>query len=531
MSIALLRSLFMALCWLVARVVTATPAATFLQKGDIQIVAYASDNPDAFAFVTWVEIEVGTEIYFTDKGWDCNGFVTGESVIQYTAPEVLPPGSVRSYQNGETNDSGWNIVSGSVIISIYGDQLIVYQGSMGDPHLIYAFDNTGGWESCETVASKKSRHSALPEGLVDGESAVTFAHSDNFWYRPWYATSGTLTTLKQWMVNRNRFLATSTNSRRADEYRVPESFSILESGSLGSSTYTEYIPGTAPCLLLASHDGDVYPDSIADRKHGCYDAETQTCDWHKDCVRSADESLDATNCRAVTLNDENTQDMARRANDMVRNKFPDSYCHLVVNRLGRIKLDPNREEEQGAQFDRVALEAYHEFHAFATLARDAITNSFGRGLMIDFHGHAHPEAKIELGYKIWSSRLRKTDEELDAFADDSSVRNLVAESSSTSLSEVLRGPLSMGALLEDSTGDASVPSVGNPHPLEGESYFSGGYNTEVHGSRDSGSVDAIQIEFPRHLRADNWEEQTDLLTAFAEVVLPQYLEHFYGFSF
>jgi len=513
------------LCWFVAKV-TASPT-TSLQPGDIQIVAYASDNPDAFAFVTWVEILEGTEIYFTDKGWDCDGFVTGESVIRYTATETLSPGSVRSYENGDANP-GWTIVSGSVIISMYGDQLIVYQGTLEDPSLVFAFDNTGGWESCEEVASKKSRNSALPQGLIDGESAVSFAHADNFWYRPWYSTSGTLTTLKQWMVNRSRFIATSTNSRRADEYQVPQSFSILE-GTMGLSTYTEYIPGTAPCLLLAGHDGDVVPDSISDRKHGCYDAETDTCDWDKTC-ESVDETRDATECRAVTLNDENTQDMARRVNDMIRAKFGNN-CHLVVNRLARIKLDPNREEEQAAQFDPIALQAYQEFHAFATTAREVIADSFGRGLVIDFHGHVHPEARIELGYKIWSSRLRKSDSELDTYADDSSIRSLVSINPSTSLSDVLRGQWSMGTLFENSTGYASVPSLYDLYPLEGQSYFSGGYNIEAHGSRDGGSVDAIQIEFPRHLRVDNWDMHTNLLTKFSEDVLPQFLDHFYEYSF
>lgn len=514
------------LCWLAAKV-TASPT-TVLNPGDIQIVAYASDNPDAFAFVTWVEILEGTDVYFTDKGWDCNGFVSGESVIRYTATETLSPGSVRSYQNGNSNP-GWTIVSGSVIISIYGDQLIVYQGSLEDPRLIYAFDNTGGWESCDQVASKKSRHSALPQGLVDGESAVSFAHADNFWYRPWYATSGTLTTLVEWMVNRDRFVATSTNSRRAEEYQVPESFSIFE-GVVGLSTYTEYIQGTAPCLLLTGHDGDIFPDSISDRKNGCYDADTDTCNWEKTC-ESLDESLDVTNCRAVVLNDENTQDMARRVNDMIRFKFGDnSYCHLVVNRLGRIKLDPNREEDQAAQSDPLALQAYQEFHAFASQARQAITDSFGRGLLIDFHGHVHPEARIELGYKIWSSKLRKMDPELDTYTDDSSIRNLVV-ATNTSLSEVLRGPRSMGTLFENSTGYSSVPSLNDRYPMEGQSYFSGGYNIEFHGSRDGGSIDAVQIEFPRHLRVDNWGMQTNLLTNFSEFVLPQFLENYYGFSF
>ena len=81
-------------------------------------------------------------------------------------------------------------------------------------------------------------------------------------------------------------------------------------------------------------------------------------------------------CRAVTFNDENTQDMARRANDY----FEDSTgytCHLVVSRLARVKLDPNREVEQAAQFDPIALEAYNDFHRFAATARAHIENTQG----------------------------------------------------------------------------------------------------------------------------------------------------------
>lgn len=84
-----------------------------------------------------------------------------------------------------------------------------------------------------------------------------------------------MSTLKQWMVDRNRFLVSSS---KRTEYSVPESFTILE-GQVGDSTYTEYIPGTAPCIILSNHDGDnIFPDSIQDRTHGCYDSATDSCD-------------------------------------------------------------------------------------------------------------------------------------------------------------------------------------------------------------------------------------------------------------
>ena len=211
-----------ALCLLVARFAAAT---TLLDPGDIQVVAFASDNPEAFAFVTWVEINEGTDIYFTDKGWDCDGFTFGETVIKYTVPETLVPGSVRSFQSGASNP-GWKVVSGGVIFSIYGDQLIVYQGTVENPRLLYAFDNTGGWESCDQVATKKTRHSALPTGLVDGETAVSFEHADNFWYRPDSPIAGSLLLLKANLVDPDRFVATSKNSVRVQDYQVPASFTI-----------------------------------------------------------------------------------------------------------------------------------------------------------------------------------------------------------------------------------------------------------------------------------------------------------------
>jgi hypothetical protein len=130
----------------------------------------------------------------------------------------------------------------------------------------------------------------------------------------------------------------------------------------------------------------------------------------------------------------------------------------------------------------------------------------GSGILVDFHGHVHPEARIELGYKLSASKLSKTDEELDIYASQSSIRNLVT-SGTASLSETVRGARSMGDLFElsttsNSTGYESVPSPTVPHPLSGEKYFQGGYNIERHGSKTSVFIDAIQIDFPRYLRDD-----------------------------
>ncbi len=45
-----------------------TFAQTTLAPGDIVIIQLQGDDPDSFAFVTFVDIAAGTGIYFTDCG-------------------------------------------------------------------------------------------------------------------------------------------------------------------------------------------------------------------------------------------------------------------------------------------------------------------------------------------------------------------------------------------------------------------------------------------------------------------------------
>ena len=382
--------------------------------------------------MTWVDLLPATEICFTDRGWACGGFQSsGESELIFTAPSDISAGSVFEYEAGmNVTGTPWTLASGSFSLTGTagdptgdpGDQLIVYQGTLNEPTPIFAFDSTGGWEDCSAVTD--SRSSAVPDGLVDGVSAVSFAHSDSFWYRPWYARSATLPTLKEWMATRSRFKTTSTSATRLAEYQPPlEGFAILD-GQRGADGYSEYIPGTAPCIILSGHDGDLYPDDIDDRTHGCWDAATSTCDWSKACSPQ-----DSTKCRAVTANDENTMDMARRANDEFKSATGEA-CHLIVNRLGRIKLDPNREAKQAVQYDPIANITYNEFHSFVEQARQDIQNNHpcGAGLLIDFHGHTHPEARIEMGYKISKTQLQGSDVTLDTLAYTSSVKNMPSES-------------------------------------------------------------------------------------------------------
>jgi hypothetical protein len=67
------------------------------------------------------------------------------------------------------------------------------------------------------------------------------------------------------------------------------------------------------------------------------------------------------------------------------------------------------------------------------------------------------------------------------------------------LNDFIFGEKSLGALFE-SAGYRAVPSPRQPSP--GTDLYSGGYTAQVHGSRDGGVVDAIQMEFPGEIRID-----------------------------
>ena len=61
-------------------------AQTTLEKGDIAIVGFEAADEE-FAFVTLVDLDSGTHIYFTDEEADDDFTIgTGEGTVRYTAP-------------------------------------------------------------------------------------------------------------------------------------------------------------------------------------------------------------------------------------------------------------------------------------------------------------------------------------------------------------------------------------------------------------------------------------------------------------
>jgi len=241
---------------------------------------------------------------------------------------------------------------------------------------------------------------------------------------------------------------------------------------VSDSGYIEYIAGDAPLIISAPHGGLLEPSHIPDRS-------------------------------GVVAHDSHTLELARLIADayfQLTGKRP----HVVINLLHRKKLDANRDLIEAAEGHPDAQKAWREFHAAIEEAKDLAVDMYGWGFYVDLHGHSHSHQRVELGYGLSADDLRLSDDALNAaeFAARSSLGNLCSPSgNATPLAELLRGPMSLGAILERH-GVKSVPSDVEPAPRPGWGYFSGGYNTKRHGARDGGPVSGVQVEVNSNWRRD-----------------------------
>ncbi|MBU0678629.1 MAG: hypothetical protein KJ626_10985 [Verrucomicrobia bacterium] len=156
-----------------------------LEPGDIAIIGFNYDNPDDFTFVTLVDIAAGSEIKFTDDGWQkSHSFVGGEGVVTWTNAALVSAGTKVTITNANSTDITADVgtaerTSGSFALASDGDGILAYQGPEAAPVFIYALNSEGnGWQNDATDANS----SALPLGLKDGSTAIAVSESDNSVY-------------------------------------------------------------------------------------------------------------------------------------------------------------------------------------------------------------------------------------------------------------------------------------------------------------------------------------------------------------
>jgi N-formylglutamate amidohydrolase len=258
---------------------------------------------------------------------------------------------------------------------------------------------------------------------------------------------------------------------------------------ISANKFTEFIPGDLPLVVAAPHGGRETPADVPDRTKG------------------------------VLIPDTNTMELARAIAAEVHKKTG-RHMHLVMARLHRKKLDPNRDLPEAAEGNAVAAQSWKDYHGFIEQACDAAVKKHGVAFFIDLHGQSHPDVRVELGYRHSAAALAAGDDEINkpAFVARGSLQ-LIAARSRDSYAQLLRGPSSLGALLEK-RGFPSTPSPRMPVPSE--PFFAGGYSVERHCDAKR-NITGLQIETNRSNLRDTKENRqrfAEALVATLEEFLP-----------
>jgi hypothetical protein len=278
----------------------------------------------------------------------------------------------------------------------------------------------------------------------------------------------------------------------SDSITYTEKFELKS--KFGRKEYIEYIPGNLPIVLSAPHGGYNKTNEISDRTRSALNQDKQTLELTLDLQK---EFYNATG----------------------------RYPYVIINRLHRTELDPNREYEVATQGDSIAGIAYNEFHEFIESAEKDVFEKWGTGFYIDIHAHPYQDRKIELGYLLEADLLFFSDEELndDLFIIKSSIKNFIKKSK-YSFAEVIRGEVSLGAMLEKQ-GYPSLPSPEKPEPKD-QFFFSGGYNTAVHASKPEYNFNGLQIETYWDGLRDTPENINKFSKVFVEILIDYLKLHY-----
>jgi len=276
---------------------------------------------------------------------------------------------------------------------------------------------------------------------------------------------------------------------------TPESSAQYEPGQVyhDDSLWVEYQAGNLPIILISSHGGYLEPSSLPDRDcEGC-----------------------------VYLRDAYTQEITRMAAEEIH-RLTGCYPHVIYNLLHRRKLDANRAIIEATDSTALAEPPWYSFHGFIDSASAAVEQAWSKGIVIDVHGHAHDLQRLEMGTLLSDADLMLSDQEINSgpLIAKSSCNHLIHNNiSGADHVELLRGLTALGSLL-DTCGWSAIPSADIPLLGAGEPHFNGGYITKRHGSRDSGTVDAIQIEGNNEMR---WDATQRAL--FADILAKKLLEY------
>jgi len=162
---------------------TTAAGISVVQIGEIAIVEYGSVNPDKLSFITFKQLDAGTVINFTDNGFASPTTVrVNEGFLVYTAPTIIPAGTVVSWYNGmNITGTGWSSSTPTnFAFAETGDQLFAYQGTWGTNQSLICGINAGnsGWITSGTASSNTSY---FPAVLTNEVNSLTFPKKNGYY--------------------------------------------------------------------------------------------------------------------------------------------------------------------------------------------------------------------------------------------------------------------------------------------------------------------------------------------------------------
>ena len=159
---------------------------TTLSAGDVVLSVFNSDGDDDIYFVLLKDIESGTIIKFTDNGWlpETGAFETDEGILTWTATTDVAKGTeIPIFDSDGTQTTQYGTIvenDPSFLLGLGGDQITIFQGTIGSPTNLYYFDNSTNGLEVTDAAITANDDSGLPSGLTAGTNAyVHGAHSDD----------------------------------------------------------------------------------------------------------------------------------------------------------------------------------------------------------------------------------------------------------------------------------------------------------------------------------------------------------------
>lgn len=242
---------------------------TTLAVGDIVVFQNQADTPDDFAFVTFVDIDAGTGIYFTDCGVDSGGFRTPactEGAVKYTVPAGgLSAGDIVRFSANASDFAPYSDsrITGTLGLATSGDQVVAFQdatsasggtNAANNPTFLFIIHNAS---TQFTGSPTDSNESSLPPGLDDttpprsalglGAGPGVDVEVDNSIYNGTYDFSGFATTADA--INAARLAMTD-----------PANYYKSDTNPPGDATYDAAVAAIPTALNLMTLSNQEFSD-------------------------------------------------------------------------------------------------------------------------------------------------------------------------------------------------------------------------------------------------------------------------------